>query len=380
MPDRVTNTIQLATGERKFRPTVINCFEEGLPSLDDWFKKWLRFFFDEEVDMDGKGARKTYSLLQKIRKAKYPAVSDEEEAASIPLQLVLQGVFDAVLVNLMQKKGGPNWESLRSEICSSLNSRKKDLIKEILTKTYQDADVLCLQEAGNELVQLLRDVYSESHDVIVPRSYSVKRAQNSIMLLRRSMFSEVHEVEVAAEGWEDGDLLLVKSKVNTPGAPEVSLASFHGDTNGLLTIPMLTKVMKELPSSRLIFGMDANTHELQVSGKAYVLDFEKTYKELGLQANWGYKLDPKLYTTFNARTYLQPQLNKAAKSSELVKNGDQNPKDFVLFSKHFQVMGKTRDNTGKGEYVEDVVFPTLDFPSDHAAITADLLLDDRTEL
>jgi len=210
----------------------------------------------------------------------------------------------------------------------------------------------------------------------------MKRAQNSIIVLRRSIFSEATEVEVAAEGWEDGDLLMVTAKMKAPGAPEVSLASFHGDTNGLLTIPMLKKVMNELPTSRLIFGMDANTHELEATGKAYVLDFERTYKEFGLQASWGEKVNPKLYTTFNARTYLQPQLNKAAKSSELVKKGDQNPKDFVLVSKHFQVGPVTRDNTGKGEYVEDMVFPTLDFPSDHAAITADLLLlgDRGTEL
>ena len=38
-------------------------------------------------------------------------------------------------------------------------------------------------------------------------------------------------------------------------------------------------------------------------------------------------------TTFNARTYLQPQLQKAAKSDEKVTKGDKNPKDFILFPK-----------------------------------------------
>eukprot|EP00913_Durusdinium_trenchii_P022152 g20813.t1 len=98
------------------------------------------------------------------------------------------------------------------------------------------------------------------------------------------------------------------------------------DTNGLLTIPMLSKVWQHLPVSRLIFGLDANTHEKRVDGKAHVLDFEESYRSLGLKACWG-DVSPKLYTTFNARTYLQPQLNKASKSTELEEKGDRNPKE-----------------------------------------------------
>eukprot|EP00439_Symbiodinium_sp_Y106_P055998 s1835_g7.t2 len=103
-------------------------------------------------------------------------------------------------------------------------------------------------------------------------------------------------------------------------------------------------------------------------------------------ACWG-KVTSDLYTTFNARTYLQPQLNKAAKSTELQSKGDRNPKDlltgwsgwmyealqlfdFILFTKHFKVGAAVRDNTGEATY-KDVVFPTLEFPSDHAAIAAD---------
>lgn len=375
MPDRVTNTIQLHSGNNILRPTVINCFQGDLSDLDLWFQHWLRFFFDDSVDVDGKGTKKIYSLLQPIRKKKYPAVSEEEEAASIPLQLVLQGVFDAVLVNLMNAKGGENWGDLRRDICQSLNSKKKELIKDILTTTYKDADVIFLQEAGNELVQVLRDSYAASHHLVLPRSYSTKRAQNSVMLLRASLFGVPEEVEVPADGWEDGDLLLVRGQVM---GMDVSLASFHGDTNGLLTMPMLSKVWKHIPLAEpLVFGMDANTHEHKVEGKAHVLEFEEMYRALGLQASWG-EVNPKFYTTFNARTYLQPQLNKAAKSTELAENGDQNPKDFVLCTKHFKVLTSSRDNTGQGRYVEDQVFPTLDFPSDHAAITADLLLETGT--
>ncbi|CAK9008514.1 unnamed protein product [Durusdinium trenchii] len=88
----------------------------------------------------------------------------------------------------------------------------------------------------------------------------------------------------------------------------------------------LGEVWQHLPVSRLIFGLDANTHEKRVDGKAHVLDFEESYRSLGLKACWG-DVSPKLYTTFNARTYLQPQLNKASKSTELEEKGDRNPKE-----------------------------------------------------
>lgn len=175
-------------------------------------------------------------------------------------------------------------------------------------------------------------------------------------------------MDVPADGWDAGDLLVVKARVANF---DVILASFHGDTNGLLTVPMIRKVAQHYPSDPLVFGLDANTYERESSSTAHVLEFERVYKSLGFKSCWGV-VDPSRYTTFNARTYLQPQLNKAAKSNELAEKGDRNPKDFVLFSKHFEVATVWRDNTGNGKYIEDTVFPTLEFPSDHAALSADL--------
>lgn len=372
MPDRVTNTIQLYSGESAFRPAVINCYPGDLNSVEAWFEQWMDFFFRKSVDLDGKGPKPVYSLLQKIKKAKYPDVTEEEEALSIPLQVVLQGVFDAILVNLMNAKAAGVWQGLRRDICASLNSRKNGLLMDILQNTYKDSDAIFLQEAGNQLVDLLRKNFGSTHHVIVPKSYDAKRNQNSVMLLRSSVFSAPREVEIPVAGWDAGDLLVVVASV---AGQEVTLASFHGDTNGLLTMPMLSKVMANLPTERLLFGMDANTYKEESKSTAHVLAFEKMYTELGLKACWG-AVDPTRYTTFNARTYLQPQLNKAAKSTELVKKGDQNPKDFVLFTNHFVGGRVWRDNTGKGTYAEDTVFPTLEFPSDHAALAVDVLLRD----
>ncbi len=53
--------------------------------------------------------------------------------------------------------------------------------------------------------------------------------------------------------------------------------------------------------------------------------------------------------------------------------GDKNPKDFILFfGADFDVINTRKDNTGKLKYVENMVFPTLTFPSDHG-ITSTIL-------
>ena len=58
--------------------------------------------------------------------------------------------------------------------------------------------------------------------------------------------------------------------------------------------------------------------------------------------------------------------------------GDKNPKDFVLFfAADFTVMTTTKDNTGDRKYIENMVFPTLSFPSDHG-ITSTTLLENPT--
>ena len=53
--------------------------------------------------------------------------------------------------------------------------------------------------------------------------------------------------------------------------------------------------------------------------------------------------------------------------------GDKNPKDFVLFyDRDFRVLSTVKDNTGIRKYIENMVFPTLSFPSDHG-ITSTVL-------
>ena len=131
--------------------------------------------------------------------------------------------------------------------------------------------------------------------------------------------------------------------------------------------------VNQAPDHKLLFGMDANTYCTPEADQQGVVDFAKFYTSLKLNSCYGPTPNPRNFTTFHARTHLQPQLNKAISLDEKDKKGDKNPKDFILFfSADFNVMTTNKDNTGKREYVEDMVFPTLSFPSDHG-VTSTIL-------
>ena len=88
----------------------------------------------------------------------------------------------------------------------------------------------------------------------------------------------------------------------------------------------------------------------------------------GLDSCWG-EVNPRNFTTFNARTFLQPQLNKAVRREDRFDSPsvDRNPKDFILFyASDFSLLSASKDNTGDGAFAADDMFPTLAFPSDHA--------------
>jgi hypothetical protein len=59
-----------------------------------------------------------------------------------------------------------------------------------------------------------------------------------------------------------------------------------------------------------------------VQGARHLSDWVAAYRKLGLVSNWGVgdSIDPvACRTTFNARTYVQPQLQKAVKKAEFFK-------------------------------------------------------------
>lgn len=391
MPDRITNTINVAgKDEPVCRPTVINMYEEDLSSLDQWFDAWMKFMFEEPLPIAtsaGVESKIPYTMLKPISKAKYPAITEDEEKISIPLQTMCGAIFDAILVHMMNTVSTPDvWQPLKRTMVDNLNRKKVPHTIDILKNTYGETDVITLQEVSASFIEIAKRELGKKYHVVSPAVIDAVRDQNSVILLKKSTFPHGATGELTdlvqrsfPEGVKvpvaDGDVLAIT-------ATDVDdvlyfIASFHGDTNGLATIPVLRAVKKAMASDpalnahHFIFGLDANTYEHGQAGKKQdVLEWGKEYVSHELTSCWGDVPDASNYTTYNARTYLQPQLNKACKSSEKRKYGDVNPKDFILFGKNdFEVERTWKDNTGKKEYVEDMAFPTLDFPSDHGILS-----------
>ena len=373
MPDRVTNTIRSVDG-KKMRPTVINCYEQEFSSLQDWWTQWKTFIFETEVN-----GKPVYGLLQPIKRSKYPAITMAEEAVSLPLQTLAGAIFDAILVHMMQDVASDTWQPLRTQLCEALNRKKDSRTLDILDQKYSDADIVFVQEAASSFVEAAKaHALGERYSIIAPASLDPKRDQNSLVLVKKG-FGSFEEIDVLSSLSDApvaaGDLLVVQND-------EYVLASFHGDTNGLATAPVLDALdaykRDENDDAVLLFGLDANVYGAEAEGKYFVGDFAAHFSSLGLSDVYGQNPDPKTYTTFNARTYLQPQLNKAVKpedkfTSPLV---DRNPKDHILFYKKDAKLAAppTRDNTGRGFYDNDIMFPTLTFPSDHAITKAAVAL------
>jgi len=392
MPDRITNTINVEGGVgQSFRPTVINMYAGDLSTLDKWWKAWEKFMFDDKLKIKGKNGVESkipYQMLQKIKKAKYPEITEQEEKDSLPLQTMCGAIFDVILVHMMNTVTTPDvWQDLKKTMVENLNKQKVPHTLQILQNTYGDADIITLQEVSSSFIDQARfSKLGKTFHIISPAELDAVKDQNSVIFLKKELFPGGHTAEITKQveasfpagvkvPVANGDILAVTA-TNKYGL-DLVVASFHGDTNGLATKPVVdatVKAMKADPTlakHRLVFGMDANTYEKAKPGKQQdVLDFAKDVVANDLTSCWGDVPNPKNYTTYNARTYLQPQLNKACRSSEKREKGDVNPKDFIIFPKSdFRVVKTWKDNTGKNKYIEDMAFPTLEFPSDHGLLS-----------
>jgi hypothetical protein len=347
--------------------------------------------FGQTISIDKSGVKtdtNVIKLLQPILRAKYPAISEAEEKISIPLQTLSMAIFDAILVHMMNSIT-PTWQSLRGDICKSLNLHKNDRSLEILETTYPDEDIYFLQEVSFSFIKTAKTALASSYDVHAPSKSDGERDQNSVILLRKAKYKDVTEVtQDIIAGFPpgtkvpiaDGDLLAILATDSTDDTKYL-FCSFHGDTNGLATVPVVEAVHKYATSkgrdAKLLFGMDANTYETPDKDQQGVVDFAKKFTALQLSSCYGDVPDPSKYTTFAARTHLQPQLNKAVSYDQKDVKGDKNPKDFVLFFKSdFEVISAERDNTGARAFTDNMVIPTLQFPSDHA-ITFSSLLENK---
>ena len=74
---------------------MINLYEGELSTGEQWWAAWSAFMFKDELELKtkhGVEAQRPCKMLGPISAAKYPAVTAEEEAISIPLQARVQPV------------------------------------------------------------------------------------------------------------------------------------------------------------------------------------------------------------------------------------------------------------------------------------------------
>eukprot|EP00927_Polykrikos_kofoidii_P077781 TRINITY_DN7468_c0_g3_i1.p1 TRINITY_DN7468_c0_g3~~TRINITY_DN7468_c0_g3_i1.p1 ORF type:complete len:585 (+),score=103.67 TRINITY_DN7468_c0_g3_i1:91-1755(+) len=393
MPDRITNTIRVADSTKPVcRPTVTNNFDGSLASVDEWWPKWRNFMFCQRlrVGTDGESKRPC-ELLDRISCKKYPAVTEEEERISVPLQTLCLALFDAVMVHIMNTVSPDGrWQTIKKAIVDSIFSNKDQNTVAIIRDEYSEADIVCLQECAASFRGTLQASLGASYHVAASADADQRRDQNSIILLRKTRFplgtgevvsdltAEVMEELGDRAPVERGDI--VAAEVQDSSGRVYVVASFHGDTNGLsgklVVAAVVTVFQKRPPGSQLVFGLDANTHLRAVSGSQGVDDFlEHVGKAHGLRSCWpdGEPMS-KCLTTCHARTFLQAQTNKAVRKADILVKGDLNPKDHILVQRaSFQVKKCTKDNSGQRRYEEGACFPTLHFPSDHALVCATLM-------
>ena len=387
MFDRTTNTITTVTGQ-VMRPTAVNCFEEStdLHKVKQWWPVWITYVFKTKITIKNRTGQKKQKLIREvlrpISRMKYPAISEQEELMSVPLQVLYGALFDVVVVNLLNSIH-PSWPQVRREACKLLNKNKVRRTTEIITTQYSpSSSIMLLQETSLELVQELQKATAATHTVHVPLKFDPDRSQNSIILLRTDEFDSIEEVtssilsRLQRSGLANGDLFGITAR-HKPSSSLWLLVSYHGDSNGLFSSPVVSAVhdLGVQNNRKIIIGMDANTYEYASPDLHGVIQFVESFVAKDLSSCWGENPNPQNYTTFNARTHLQSQLNAAIAYEDRSSSGDRNPKDFILFSrKGFKLLKTSKDNTGNHIFNENSMFPTMTFPSDHGIVSSKLLM------
>ena len=372
MPDRMTSSIKTLCGQELFRPSPITGITDEMSDVPTWWNLWKKYMFETSVCVRGTHVSNVFSLLQKIPRAKYPALTEAEEAVSRSLQTLCLALFDAVFTFLLSKIAPATWQPLKRSLHKALFENKALSCVSILQAQYHDSDVIFIQEASEAFAA--RAGVCLNHHVLRPAGVDGRRCQMSLILVKKGMFeySSAHDLtnevleNLSVKCVDKGDLCLFKIRSKQG---QFLLASFHGDSNGRSTGPVLTaldRLARECyPDHTLIFGLDAN-----LSGEAGDLDLLLVDK--GLSSCWEGQDLHSLWTTFNARTHLQPQLHKAVGLTDVLDRRHMRLKDWILFyDAQLAIKSVARDNTGGGSFVTRVM-PSQAFPSDHAIVSATL--------
>lgn len=272
---------------------------------------------------------------------------------------------------MLLSKVAQDWMEVKRDLMSVDKTEQTVRIVE----NYKVFDFILLQEATAALAPAL-NAAMPSHTLIVPPG---ARGQDSLILAKKdAMSTELTDetarfVEAAKESApelaiEPGYACVVSMRVR---GENVVIGSYHSDSDGKMTVPFVNAFTKYTDQKLVkgLLGIDGNMASDPDKGKLYSHDFREAIARHG----WHSCLPDDVWTTFKARTFVQPQFQKAVLSKNLSTEADMGPKDHILAAKDAYFARAARDTSGQQEFL-DRPLPTKTFPSDHAIVAAHVLL------
>ena len=170
-------------------------------------------------------------------------------------------IFDAILVHMMNTVSPPDvWQDLKKTMVDNLNKQKVPHTLSILETQYGESDIITLQEVSAAFIDQARaSNLGKKFHIVAPKNLDAVRDQNSVICLNKATFPKGAGTEISAAVENAfppnvdvpvarGDILAItaKSKLGI----NFVVASFHGDTNGLATKPVLDAVVKAMKSDK----------------------------------------------------------------------------------------------------------------------------------
>jgi hypothetical protein len=345
LPDRVT------AGLGGGRPGATTAFAGSIGSMDEWWSAWTRFVFE------GEALGKIVPHPEKYR----AALTEVEVELSVSLQLLHLAMFDGALVQVLNDVA-PGWMDVKRQL---LAVDKVSLCAKILKEAYSSFDVLLLQEVTTAGRSAIAEALPD-FEVVAGASHG----QDSLVVVRKERFADVvNETATFAPDLpiSPGDGCVVRASMD---GEEVILGSFHSDSEGQSTLPFVEAFTLYAGDKKCLLGIDGNMATDPDKGKLTSTDFRAAVSQVGLHSC----LTEDVWTTFKARTLVQPQFHKAVLSENLTKEADMGPKDHILAKRAVSsFMAVERDTTGNHKFL-DAPLPTKSFPSDHAIVAADVFL------
>jgi hypothetical protein len=318
-----------------------------MKTMEEWWRSWIKFLFHTTVEVFGSSSEAVtrpqliFSLIEPISRSKYPAISAEEQSISVPLQILCLAVLDCVFIHILTTVAPLTWRDIKQGICQALIHGKEQGVCRIISQAYLDIDVFFLQESSAILVHRLHECppLEAKFAVLVPRVLDSRRNQNSLILVDRARFRAPTSADVTADVLallggafvSPGDLHAVS--IEDVAGRRWLLASFHGDSNGLSTQPVLACLHQaaraRFPDHVLLVGADANTQSVALdSFHRGVEGFRKFLRDAGMLSSWD-AAPAAPTTTCSARSFLQPQPHKAVLHAQRLR-ANRHLKDWLI--------------------------------------------------